>query len=69
MAVTIIECLQNARANIDTAQRMPQLMPLVKDQLNNAIELLDKGYGIDDEVEPLLEKYGSVEAVPEKSAN
>jgi len=41
-------------------------MPMVKEQLNNAVELLDKGYSIWDEVEPLLEKYGSVENVPEK---
>lgn len=42
-------------------------MPLVKKQLNNAVELLDKGYQIWDEVEPLLEKYGSIENVPRKT--
>ena len=66
MSVSIMECLQNAKYNLDNAIKMPMLMPLVKEQLNNAVELLDKGYSIWDEVEPLLEKYGSVENVPEK---
>ena len=66
MSVSIMECLQNANYNLDNAIKMPMLMPLVKEQLNNAVELLDKGYSLLDEVEPLLEKYGSVENVPEK---
>ena len=66
MSVSIMECLQNAKYNLDNAIKMPMLMPMVKEQLNNAVELLDKGYSIWDEVEPLLEKYGSVENVPEK---
>ena len=66
MSVSIMECLQNAKYNLDKAIKMPMLMPLVKEQLNNAVELLDKGYDTWDEVEPLLEKYGSVENVPEK---
>ena len=66
MSVSILECLQNAKYNLDNAIKMPMLMPMVKEQLNNAVELLDKGYNIWDEVEPLLEKYGSVENVPEK---
>lgn len=39
---------------------------MVKEQLNNAIVLLEKGYGIWDEVEPIIEKYGNLESVPEK---
>ena len=66
MSVSILECLQNAKYNLDNAIKMPMLMPMVKEQLNNPVELLDKGYNIWDEVEPLLEKYGSVENVPEK---
>ena len=69
MSVSIMECLQNAKYNLDNAIKMPMLMPLVKEQLNNAVELLDKGYDIWDEVEPLLEKYGSVQNVPEKEKN
>lgn len=66
MSVSIMEALQNANYNLDNAVNMPMLLPMVKEQLNNAVTLLDKGYDIWDEVEPLLEKYGSVEDVPEK---
>ena len=66
MSVSIMEALQNAVYNLDNAMKMPALLPLVKEQLHNATVLLDKGYSIWDEVEPLLEKYGSVENVPEK---
>lgn len=65
MAVSIIEALQNANYNLENVSKMPMLLPLVKEQLNNAIVLLEKGYGIYDEVEPLLEKYGDVENVPD----
>lgn len=67
MAVTILEALQNAEYNLENVKRMGMaLLPLVQNQLHNAIELLDKGYSIDDEVEPLLETYGKVENVPQK---
>ena len=66
MSVSIMEALQNADYNLENAMKMPMLLPLVKEQLHNATVLLDKGYGIWDEVEPLLEEYGSVENVPEK---
>lgn len=66
MSVSIIECLQNANYNLDNLSRMPMLMPMVKEQLNNAVVLLEKGYGIWEEVEPLLEEFGSVDNVPEK---
>lgn len=66
MAVTILEALENANTNLDNMRSMPYLYPLVKGQLNNATVLLDKGYSIHDEVEPLLEKYGDVENVPYK---
>lgn len=67
MAVSILEALQNANMNIDNVKALGMgLLPLVKGQLNNAVVLLEKGYGLDEEVEPLLEKYGSVENVPQK---
>lgn len=66
MSVSIMECLQNAKYNLDNAIKMPMLMPMVKEQLNNAVVLLEKGYSIWDEVEPLLEEFGDVENVPEK---
>ena len=66
MSVSIMECLQNANYNLSNAVKIPMLMPMVQQQLNNAVQLLDKGYDIWEEVEPLLEKYGDVENVPEK---
>lgn len=65
MSVSIMEALQNADYNMETAMNMPALLPLVKEQLHNATVLLDKGYGIWTEVEPLLEEWGDVENVPE----
>ena len=66
MAVTILEALQNADYNLTNAMKMPALLPLVKKQLHNATELLDRGYSINDEVEPLLDEHGDVENVPDK---
>lgn len=66
MAVTILEALQNANANLDNVKYMPQLINIVKSQINNAVTLLEKGYELSDEVEPLLEEYGNVENVPDK---
>lgn len=66
MAVSIMEALQNANYNLDNLKSMPMLLPMVKEQLNNAVTLLDKGYDIWTEVEPLLEKYGTVENVPKR---
>ena len=66
MSVTILEALQNANFNLDNCMKGLPLLPLAKGQLNTAVQLLEKGYSIDDEVEPLLEEYGSVENVPNK---
>ncbi len=68
MAVSILEALQNAKYNLGHAERMPHVfLPLAAAQLSNAITLLEKGYGIWDEVEPLFDEFGDVENVPEKS--
>lgn len=64
MSVSILEALQNAEINLGNGGFG---LMLAKDQLHNAITLLEKGYSLDDEVEPLLEKYGDVESVPEKA--
>lgn len=66
MAVTILEALHNARYNLQTSVKTNfyQLVPLAIEQLNNGVELLDKGYPLDTLVEPLLERYGNVENVP-----
>lgn len=64
MAVTILEALQNANYNLDNMRVMPGLYSVVKSQLNNALVLLEKGWPIHQEVEPLLEEFGDVENVP-----
>ena len=64
MSVSILECLQNADYNLQKNGAMGAM--IAKDQLHNAVELLDKGYSIEQEVEPLLEEYGDVDNVPEK---
>tara|TARA_R110000851_G_scaffold56073_3_gene131227 strand:- start:21741 stop:21944 length:204 start_codon:yes stop_codon:yes gene_type:complete len=67
MAVTILEALQNANCNLENMKSLGMaIMPLVQGQLNNAVVLLEKGYDLNDEVEPLLEEYGDVESVPVK---
>ena len=68
MAVTILEALQNANYNLDNVKRMGMaFIPMVKGQLNNAVVLLEKGYDLYDEVEPLLEEFGDVDNVPDKN--
>ena len=62
--VTILEALQNAEYNLSKSLGFTKTIGL--EQLNNAIILLEKGYDIYDKVEPLLEKYGDVEDIPEK---
>lgn len=67
MAVTILEALMNADHNLKERHRVGNsIVLLVAEQLHNAVTLLEKNYSLDDEVEPLLEKYGKVEDVPEK---
>ena len=65
MSVTILEALENAEHNLTNLSKLPMLLPLIAEQLHNAIALLEKGYSINDEVEPLLEKYGTIEDVPD----
>lgn len=65
MSVTILEALQNAEENLCKGTISFQLA-IGKAQLSNAVGLLLKGYSLEDEVEPLLETFGSVEQVPEK---
>lgn len=70
MSITILEALQNAEVNLSNALPPPAVQTstalLGKSYLHNAIVLLEKGYGIDDEVASLLEDHHKVEDVPEK---
>lgn len=63
MSVSILEALMNADSNLQ--RQHPIGISLAKRQLHNAVVLLEKGYLLDEQVEPLLEQYGSVEEVPD----
>lgn len=64
MSVTILEALQCADHNIRKNGQMGLF--LAKDQLHNATVLLERGYDLYTEVEPLLQQHGAVENVPEQ---
>lgn len=66
---TVIEVLYNAECNIRNVKISSfDCLTLAEEQLHNAILLLELGYDIYDEVEPLLEKYGDIYGVPKKPA-
>ena len=63
MSVSILEVLLSAEINLSGDQLFQKIVGL--NQLHNAIVLLEKGYSINDLVEPLLEQVDSVENVPQ----
>lgn len=66
MSVTIYEALLNADLNLQIHHNGMIGLVIAKDQLHNAVTLLEKGYSLEDRVEPLLEAYGDVDHVPDK---
>ena len=67
MSVTILEALQNANYNSKMLKTVGMaILPIMQSQLNNAVTLLERGYSLEDEVEPLLEKYGNIDNIPSK---
>lgn len=67
MSVTIMEALMNAKYNLIEG-RIPLQMQMGKEQLNNAVTLLEKGYSLEDNLDDLIEEHGSVDGVPERIA-
>jgi len=66
MSVSILEALQNVQMNLKNVGMIGTgIIPLIQNQLDNAVGLLEKGYDLYEEVEPLLEKYGGVDNVPD----
>lgn len=65
---TIFESLKTAEINLSGVKGINNIMPLflANIQLHNSVVLLSKGYDLSEEIEPLLEKYGDVEGVPNK---
>ena len=66
MSVTILEALQNAEHNLVVNKGVGIAGIMGRDQLRNATKLLELGYDLYDEVEPLIEQHGSIDTVPEK---
>jgi hypothetical protein len=64
MSTTILEALQNADYNIQNNDRFG--LVFAKEQLHNAVSLLDKGYDLEDEMDEILENYPNIQDVPEK---
>lgn len=70
MSVSIMEALINADHNLQSGPILthhPQVW-MAKEQVHNAITLLQKGYDLSDQIDPLLEEYGDVEKIPEKES-
>lgn len=67
MSVTILEALRCAEVNLVSNAGFSIALYIGAEQLKNATILLEKGYSVYDEVEPLLEKYGDAASVPEKN--
>lgn len=61
---TILEALQNAHYNLSQSM-IPFQIEVGKDQLKNAVTLLEKGYDLDTDVDELLLEYDNIEDVPE----
>lgn len=60
---TILETLQNAQYNL--IESRSEISPAFgKEQLHNAITLLEKGYSVNTEIEPILAKYENIEDAP-----
>ena len=60
---TILDALQNAEQNFGSGALLA--VQIAKVQLHNAVELLERGYDAQDDIEALLEKYGTLDDVPE----
>ena len=64
-ATTIIESLRNANENLKTGYSVSTAIG--KEQLNNAVTLLERGYALTDLVEPVIREHGSASNVPFKN--
>ena len=75
MATTILDALENAEVNVTTIGRQAKGIPMLEAlaalagaQLHNAVTLLEKGYGVHEDVDPFIDEYGSVENAPDKES-
>lgn len=59
---TILDALQNARYNINAGPLIT--FEIGKEQINNCIILLQKGYPLDTNMNELLKKYPDINKIP-----
>lgn len=64
MSITILDVLENAQYNFESSLFEAKLS--AKNQLKNAITLLEKGYNCFEDYNEIVDKYGSVEQAPEQ---
>jgi hypothetical protein len=61
---TVLDALRNAEINIENGG---MALVFAKNQVHNAIALLEKGYGPHDVIDELVDRHGSIDAVPDKN--
>jgi hypothetical protein len=59
--VTLLEVLQDADNNLGNSFHATGV-----EQVHTVVRLLEKGYSLDDQIDPLTETYKSIEEVPDK---
>lgn len=65
MSTTIFEALQNAKVNLVEQQNVVGTV-VGREQLSNAVTLLEKGYGLEDNIDTIVDEHGSAEKAPDK---
>lgn len=65
MSVSILETLQNAKINLVDNAGFPPIQAIGRNQLVNALTLLEKGYPLETEIDPILEAHPNPESAPE----
>lgn len=66
MSVTIMEVLQGAKINLVENKNSFLAVSLGRQQLTNVVELLEKGYSLDDDFDTVMGDAETVEDVPNK---
>ena len=62
---TIFDALRSADYNLNNSGATISKQ-LGRNQVHNVVVILDKGYDLYDDIDDLLDKFGTVEEVPEK---
>lgn len=64
MAISILETLQNAKINLVDNGGFAPIRAIGQNQLTNALTLLEKGYPLEAEIDPILEAHPNLETAP-----